>query len=1226
MNKTLDLQITGMHCQSCEMLIKDELGELQGITDIVIDHKTGKASLKIDGVSTQTDVLTAIEKAGYKASVVTTVRPHSDKIKAFKEITLTKDKQQGWIFNPIKVVYNSQFAAEGDIVGNENGILQVSGSVKTHKNTEFIIPDGKEEESIGYIKRFMNTLDRSFNGEMVHNGRKQISETATADSIQPNTESIAASGSLTVSSISPQTNKPTAQRYQLSITGMHCSSCAGLIERGLKNVPGVKEANVNFSAEKASVLLDESLSPKEKLIDAVVKTGYSAAFVTEQNSEQETKKRQLEIKKLFSKFATSFVLSLPMLYFMMMDFFTWIPGTAFLLPYVGIISLVLTTPIQFVIGKSFYQGMWSALRMKTFNMDSLIAIGTSVAYFYSLVNFANYFWTTGSLTGLNGAKIPELYFETAAFLITFVILGKWLEAKAKGETSEAIKKLMGLQAKTARVIRGGITQDIPVDQVINGDIIVVRPGEKVPVDGQINKGSSALDESMITGESLPVEKHEGDIVIGGTINKTGSFEFLATRVGSETTLSQIIRLVEEAQGSKAPIQAFADRISAWFVPAVIGLAILTFVVWYFLLGSTLSFALMAFTAVIVIACPCALGLATPTAIMVGTGKGAENGILVKGGEPLEQACKINTIVFDKTGTLTKGKPEVTDVESVSNFDRNTLLTVAASLEKQSEHPLAEAIYKAAETQNLGLHEVSDFSAIPGHGVQGVINGVTYYLGNRKLITDVLGLAVDKINTQMERLEEQGKTAMILASKETLVGVVAVADTVKETSKEAVEKLQKMGIEVYMITGDNQRTAQAIARQVGITNVLAEVLPEDKANEVKKLQELGKKVAMVGDGINDAPALAQANLGIAMGSGTDVAMETGGIVIIKNDIRDVVHAINLSKETMWKIKQNMFFALFYNVMGIPIAARIFVGLGLVLKPELAGLAMALSSISVVGNSLLLRLFKPGHKNYASAYAPAFMIIAFSLMFFEFARFSSGMAVEGKGMAEEVQVKVAPEVVQQSKELFIDTKGKVAFAENSPKLFLAVDPHEVLGMPLAEGKAMLGVNEMVIGFDEAQMMKEEKLIRGAGDILPNFFGLGEMKIVGILAKTGTDVDKYHLVNSDTLNNISGNGRIRTATATDGTTKIFYDVANNIPVQYAQVMSNDAFYHAIAVGNNQYQPLYLGSNEAAMMQKERIFNKEGDLIPGFFGNNVIVSGVLPKTDTPLDNYHFVREGFRL
>ncbi len=1215
---TYKFKAEGMHCQSCEVLIKEELGELAGVSDVTVDHTTGEGIFILDeSLSTQENVIAAIKKVGYTATLEAVKA--AKKSKDFKEILVTKDNPSGSIFNPIKVVYSSRFVAEGNLTGNENGILQIDGSMNSSKNTEFIIPDGKEEESIEYIQKFMRTMGNTFNPQPAVAQLEQPKREQTELKSVPATKAEIVSPMIT-----KQQANTGSQRVQLSLSGMHCSSCAGLIERSLKKVLGVREANVNFAAEKASVVFDETQSPKESLLKAVEKTGYGATFVTDKDDGAEAEKRKSHIKSLFTKFFTSFVLSVPMLYFMLMDFFKWVPGASALFPYVGIVSLILTTPIQLIIGASFYKGMWSALRMKTFNMDSLIAIGTSVAYFYSLVNFVIYYLANNSLIGLNGAKIPELYFETAAFLITFVILGKWLEAKAKGQTSEAIKKLMGLQAKTARVIRSGITQDISVDEVINGDVVLVRPGEKVPVDGQINKGSSALDESMITGESLPVEKHEGDNVIGGTINKTGSFEFVATRVGSETTLSQIIRLVEDAQGSKAPIQAVADRISAWFVPAVIVLAIISFAVWYFVLGATLSFALMAFTAVIVIACPCALGLATPTAIMVGTGKGAENGILVKGGEPLEQACKINTIVFDKTGTLTKGRPEVTDVETLSNFDRDTLLTVAASLEKQSEHPLAEAIYKAAENQKLGLYEVSDFSAIPGHGVQGVINEVTYYLGNRKLITDVLGLPVDAINLQMSLLEEQGKTAMILASKETIVGLVAVADTVKETSQQAIAMLRKRGIEVYMITGDNRRTAEAIARQVGITNVLAEVLPEDKANEVKKLQQMGKKVAMVGDGINDAPALAQADLGIAMGSGTDVAMETGGIVIIKNDLRDVVHAIDLSKETMWKIKQNMFFALFYNVMGIPIAARVFFGFGLVLKPELAGLAMALSSISVVGNSLLLKLFRPGHKNYASALAPAFMVIAFSLMFFEFARFSSGMGTEAAQMAEKPQVRVTKEAVQQSKELFIKSRGKVAFAENTPKLFLEVEPYETLGITLVEGRALIGPNEMIIGYDEAQMMKEEGLIKGAGDVLTNFFGLSEMKVIGILVKTGTEVDQYHLVSSDTLDNINGKAVIRTTVAPDGSSKVFYEVAENIPSQLIASLPEDSFNHSLAIGGKTYQPVYIGSTEAAMMQKEKLFKKEGDLINGFFGNDVIVAGILPATNSPLDSFHYVKSEF--
>ena len=772
---------------------------------------------------------------------------------------------------------------------------------------------------------------------------------------------------------------------QFNITGMHCASCAGLIERSLKKVPGIKEANVNFAIEKARILYDPDLVTAEQLINAVKKAGYQADLMDADTPELERLRKEKVIKGYFKKFVWGLALSLPMLYFMLLDFLKFLPGRESIMPFMGVISFLLTTPVQFIIGAGFYRGLWSSLKMKTFNMDSLIAIGTSTAYIYSLVLFLNYVIGNGSLIGLNNEKIPDLYFETAAFLITFVILGKWLEAKTKGRTSEAIKKLMGLQPKTARIIKNNITVDVPIEQVLVGDIIVVRPGEKIPVDGEIIKGHSSVDESMITGESIPVEKNIGDNVIGATINKYGSFEFKAIRIGSETALAQIIRLIEEAQGSKAPIQAFADRISAWFVPTVIMLAILTFLVWFFFLNASLVFSLMAFTTVIVIACPCALGLATPTAITVGTGKGAEYGVLIKGGEPLEAACKIKAIVFDKTGTLTKGQPEVTDIIGLLLSDEEKIMSVAASLEKLSEHPLAEAIVKYAEEEHILLAEVNNFKAIPGHGVEGVIENQKYFFGNHKLIANIVGLDISKAEHKIWQLEEGGKTTMILASDKEMLGIIAVADILKDNTTEAVQQLQKRGLEVYMITGDNQRTAEAIAKQVGIKNVLAEVLPEDKANEVKKLQGTGIKVAMVGDGINDAPALAQADLGIAMAGGTDVAMETGGIVIIKNDLCDVLTAIKLSHETMGKIKQNMFFALFYNVIGIPIAARAFAGLGLILKPELAGLAMALSSVSVVSNSLLLRRFNPQKRNYLSLIAPIIMGATFLSLFIIFAKF-------------------------------------------------------------------------------------------------------------------------------------------------------------------------------------------------------------------------------------------------
>lgn len=969
MKKTIELKIEGMHCGSCEKILTEEFSDIKGVLKVFVSYEKGTAKIDYDDEQVMPDqFLKVIEKEGYKGSFVKEGNSLSDVSIKNKKIAAGK---------PLKIKLESRIEADGTIVADQNGNPIFEGNITNNKSAEFSLPE--EVEPKNFVDKFINSINFSnmfvaaSDGKNDHSGHSEMS--GGAASAPESKEEAALDG-----------NKQVA----FSLSGMHCSSCAGIIERSLKKVAGIKSANVNFAAEKATVIFDQNVASVDDLIGAIKKAGYSATLIDAKDSQFETKKREAEIRAQKKKFYFSFILSLPMLYFMLLDFFKWMPGAGSLPPYFGLVSLILATPVQFIAGAGFYKGAWSSLKMKTFNMDSLIAIGTSAAYFYSLVNYILFAVKNNSLIGLEGMKIPELYFETAAFLITFVILGKWLEAKAKGRTSDAIKKLMGLQAKTARVIRDGKTLDIPIEEVAHGDIVLVRPGEKIPVDGKITKGSSAVDESMVTGESIPVEKNVGDSVVGATINKTGSFEFEATRVGSETTLAQIIRLIEEAQGSKAPIQAFADRISSWFVPAVIGLAILTFLIWFFALGAGLSFALMAFTAVIVIACPCALGLATPTAIMVGTGKAAEYGILIKGGEPLEEACKLNTIVFDKTGTITKGKPEVTDILAFSDSDEDEVLQIAASLEKSSEHPLAEAIYNYADEEGVDLSEVSEFKAVPGHGVEGKVEKNKYFFGNRKLITNVVGLEIEKINRKLTRLEEQGKTAMILATKEKILGCVAVADTVKETSKEAIAQLTKMGVEVYMITGDNERTAKAIASQVGITNILAEVLPEDKANEVKKLQDSGKTVAMVGDGINDAPALAQANLGIAMGSGTDVAMETGGIVIIKDDLRDVVQAINLSKEAMGKIRQNMFFALFYNVMGIPIAARIFVGIGLVLKPELAGLAMAFSSISVVSNSLLLKYFRPGKRNYISLIAPFLMIIIFTLVFIEFARLSSGMA--------------------------------------------------------------------------------------------------------------------------------------------------------------------------------------------------------------------------------------------
>ncbi len=674
---------------------------------------------------------------------------------------------------------------------------------------------------------------------------------------------------------------------------------------------------------------------------------HCASYVRLIEKDEEKKEKQKELNDLRNKVAVSLVLGALILW----GSFPGLMNTAPAFLHNFWMQLLLATPVQFWAGLGFYKATLPALKHRTANMDTLVAIGTTVAYGYSA--FVTVFPEVVKSIGID----PYPYFDVATIIIGLILLGRYFEAKAKAGTSEAIKKLIGLQAKTARVLRDGKEVDIPIDQVEIGDVIRVRPGEKIPVDGVIVEGESSIDESMITGESIPVDKIKGDTVVGATINKSGTFTYKATKVGQATMLAQIIKLVQEAQGSKAPIQRIADLISSYFVPIVIMLAFLTFGVWY-IFGPTpaLLFALLNTVAVLIIACPCAMGLATPTAIMVGTGKGAENGILIKDAESLEIAHKINTIIFDKTGTLTKGKPEVTEIVSANKATKDEILKLAASVEKGSEHSLAEAIVKKAEEQNIKLEPVAKFRAVAGHGVEGVADSKQIFLGNRKLMGRE-NVALGKWEKEVERLENEGKTVMMLAVDGKLTGLVAVADTVKETAKEGVQALRKMNIEVVMITGDNQRTAKAIADQVGIKRVLAEVLPDQKEAEVRKIQQEGKKVAMIGDGINDAPALAAADVGIAMGTGTDVAIEAGDITLINKDLKSVAQSIELSKKTMRTIKLNLFWAFGYNVLLIPVAMGVlYPFFGILLNPIFASVAMATSSISVVINSLLLKRFK------------------------------------------------------------------------------------------------------------------------------------------------------------------------------------------------------------------------------------------------------------------------------
>ncbi|MED3915768.1 heavy metal translocating P-type ATPase [Priestia megaterium] len=729
-----------------------------------------------------------------------------------------------------------------------------------------------------------------------------------------------------------------SEKAEFAITGMTCAACSTRIEKGLNKLEGVTKASVNLALETASVEYSPSQIAPQDITQRVEKLGYGAKLKSEEKEEEQSY-REKELSKQKGKFWFSFILSVPLLWAMVSHFtFTsFIPLPHMLMnPWV---QLALATPVQFVVGKQFYVGAFKALRNKSANMDVLVALGTSAAYFYSLYS---------SLKSLgSSAHTAQLYYETSAILITLILLGKLFEANAKGRSSEAIKKMMSLQAKTAVVIRDGAEVEIPVEEVQKGEVIFIKPGEKVPVDGEIIEGQSALDESMLTGESVPVDKNIGDKVIGATLNKNGFLKIKATNVGRETALAQIIKVVEEAQGSKAPIQRLADYISGIFVPIVVGIALLTFFVWYIWIApGEFAPALEKLIAVLVIACPCALGLATPTSIMAGSGRAAEFGILFKGGEHLEATHKIDTILLDKTGTVTNGTPELTDVRIAQGYEENELLQLVASAERLSEHPLAQALVAGIKNKGIEIQDPLSFEAIPGYGVKATVQERELLVGTRKLMNQHK-VNINTALEEMTNLEREGKTAMLVALDGKYAGMLAVADTIKATSKEAVSRLKEMGLEVIMITGDNRQTAQAIAMQAGIEHVIAEVLPEGKAEEVKKLQRQGKQVAMVGDGINDAPALALADIGMAIGTGTDVAMEAADITLMRGDLMSIADAIEMSRKTISNIKQNLFWAMGYNTLGIPIAA---VGL---LAPWVAGAAMAFSSVSVVLNALRLQ---------------------------------------------------------------------------------------------------------------------------------------------------------------------------------------------------------------------------------------------------------------------------------
>ncbi|PHF49099.1 copper-translocating P-type ATPase [Bacillus toyonensis] len=732
-----------------------------------------------------------------------------------------------------------------------------------------------------------------------------------------------------------------SDKAEFTVSGMTCAACANRVEKRLNKLDGVNKATVNFALESATVDFNPDEVSVNEMKSTITKLGYKLEVKSDEQ-DGSTDHRLQEIERQKKKFIISFILSFPLLWAMVSHFsftsFIYLPDMLMN----SWVQLALATPVQFIIGGQFYIGAYKALRNKSANMDVLVALGTSAAYFYSVYL---------SIQSIGSSEhMTDLYFETSAVLITLIILGKLFEAKAKGRSSEAIKKLMGLQAKTATVVRDGTEMKILIEEVVAGDIVYVKPGEKIPVDGEIVEGKSAIDESMLTGESIPVDKTIGDVVIGSTINKNAFLKVKATKVGRDTALAQIIKVVEEAQGSKAPIQRVADQISGIFVPVVVVIAIITFAVWMiFVTPGDFGGALEKMIAVLVIACPCALGLATPTSIMAGSGRSAEYGILFKGGEHLEATHRLDTVILDKTGTVTNGKPVLTDIIVADGFHEEEILRLVGAAEKNSEHPLAEAIVEGIKEKKIDIPSSETFEAIPGFGIESIVEGKQLLIGTRRLMTK-FNIDIEEVSKSMEELEREGKTAMLIAIDKEYAGIVAVADTVKDTSKAAIARLKKMGLDVVMITGDNTQTAQAIAGQVGIDHVIAEVLPEGKAEEVKKLQAQGKKVAMVGDGINDAPALATADIGMAIGTGTDVAMEAADITLIRGDLNSIADAIFMSKMTIRNIKQNLFWALAYNGLGIPIAALGF------LAPWVAGAAMAFSSVSVVLNALRLQRVK------------------------------------------------------------------------------------------------------------------------------------------------------------------------------------------------------------------------------------------------------------------------------
>lgn len=950
------IKVYDMTCGHCQKRVADAISSLEGVKSVDVNLESESATVSFDSEKVSLDdIKAAIRKAGYST----------------ESESESQEEVRTEIFDTTEVEGTTSKTVEPALKESKEPeeTPQACPLVETCELVE-------EEPQISGPKFGQKEITPGVSGmtcsACASNIERVLKKKAGVDSVVVNLELGRAKVGFDPSLISPKEieeaiesigYKVEKDTVTLSLEGMSCASCAANIEKVLNRTEGVISASVNFPLEKAVVEFDSARVSVREILAAVQGIGYGASVKTEavEYEDREQMSRDTEIRRQRNNLILAFVLGIPVaLGNMSMAF----PFLMTITPHFltdPIVLFILSTLILLFPGRQFFVGTFKGFRHGVTDMDLLIAGGTGAAY---LISVASTFFNLGP-------GYDTLYYDTVALLILFIILGRYLEVRARGRTSEAIRKLMGLKAKTSRIIVNGVEKEVPVEEVTVGDTVVVRPGEKIPVDGVVVEGSSAVDESMLTGESIPVEKSPGNTVIGATLNKTGSFRFRATKVGGDTALAQIIRLVETAQTTKAPIQRVADVFAGNFIVSVHILALLSFFFWFFigfwrygvgesaLYGgiSPFLFSLLIAITILVISCPCAVGLATPAAIMVGTGRGAENGILIKGGEALEMAHKLDTIVFDKTGTLTEGAPKLTDVFAVPGHEEKELLFIAATAEKGSEHPLGEAIVKGAEKKEINLGKTASFRSIPGKGIEAQLEEKRVLLGTRKLMEEN-GISFKELETKMREFEENGKTAMLVAYGDEIIGLVAVADTLKENSKEAIETLKKMGIEVAMITGDNAVTASAIAKEVGITRVLAEVLPEDKANEVKKLQEEGKLVGMVGDGINDAPALIQSDVGIAMGAGTDVAMESAKIVLIKNDLRDVVAALKLSRLTIRKIKENLIWAFGYNTIGIPIAAGILYPFvhRILITPELAAAFMALSSVSVTTNSLLMKRSK------------------------------------------------------------------------------------------------------------------------------------------------------------------------------------------------------------------------------------------------------------------------------